>query len=196
MVANQPTTVCEAWKPIPGYEGRYSVSDRGRVARGSAILCPYVNPRGYVVYKLRANSAKAFRPCQAARLVLAAFVGCESSNTHARHLDGNPLNNALPNLAWGTPRENMADQYRHGTRIRGERHHQAVISEQMAKQILDALKGDETQEEIARRFRVSRLIVNQLNTGRTWKHIPRPVPMRQPYRRMGASGLRPCFVHD
>lgn len=37
-----------------------------------------------------------------------------------RHLNGNPYDNRLENLAWGTPSENMLDKVRHGT------HHNAI----------------------------------------------------------------------
>jgi hypothetical protein len=32
-----------------------------------------------------------------------------------RHLDGNPINNRLENLRWGTHKENKADAIKHGT---------------------------------------------------------------------------------
>lgn len=55
------------------------------------------------------------------RLVLEAFVGVEPS-LFGRHLDGDRSNNALSNLAYGTPRQNSQDMVEHG-RSWGSRTH-------------------------------------------------------------------------
>lgn len=50
------------------------------------------------------------------RLVLEAFVGaCPPDMQCCRHLDGNPGNNRLENLAWGTHKENAQDARDHMT---------------------------------------------------------------------------------
>lgn len=50
------------------------------------------------------------------RLVCTAFNGpAPAGNNYARHLDGNPLNNATDNLAWGSAFDNYQDSVRHGT---------------------------------------------------------------------------------
>jgi hypothetical protein len=46
-------------------------------------------------------------------LVLRAFVGPCPAGMQTRHLDGNPANNRLDNLCWGTPKENAEDCARH-----------------------------------------------------------------------------------
>ena len=56
------------------------------------------------------------------RLVLEAFVGPCPPNCQALHVDGNVANNWLHNLRWGTPKENTADKYRHGTVLFGCKH--------------------------------------------------------------------------
>ncbi len=49
------------------------------------------------------------------QLVLGAFVGPCPIGMECRHLDGNPSNNFLSNLRWGTHLENMEDMRRHGS---------------------------------------------------------------------------------
>lgn len=57
---------------------------------------------------------------QVHRLVATAFLGAEPFHgAVVRHLDGNPANNAVINLAWGSVSENNRDTVRHG------RHHLA-----------------------------------------------------------------------
>ena len=53
------------------------------------------------------------------RLVLEAFVGPLPDGMVTRHLDGNPLNNHISNLQYGSQSENGLDTVRHG------RHHWA-----------------------------------------------------------------------
>lgn len=47
-------------------------------------------------------------------LVLEAFDRPRPKGAVCRHLDGNPINNHLSNLAWGTHKENTEDRKRHG----------------------------------------------------------------------------------
>jgi hypothetical protein len=49
------------------------------------------------------------------QLVLRAFVGPPEPGHIGRHLDGDPTNNALINLAWGTHSDNTKDSLGHGT---------------------------------------------------------------------------------
>ena len=121
----------ERWLPVPGYEGLYSVSDQGRV-RSEARLTGYrkdgralrvnerllslnniVKPGGHVRLCLRRGGrAEMFL---AHRLVLAAFVGPCPEGMVARHLNGEPTDNRLENLAYGTMSENTHDSVGHGT---------------------------------------------------------------------------------
>ncbi|MEA4884289.1 MAG: DUF5131 family protein [Clostridia bacterium] len=48
------------------------------------------------------------------RLVLTAFVRPPQPGEQACHRTGDPTNNALPNLRWGTQQDNWQDRIRHG----------------------------------------------------------------------------------
>lgn len=48
-------------------------------------------------------------------LVAEAFIPNPHNYPEVRHMDGNPLNNHVSNLEWGTHADNMADAKRHGT---------------------------------------------------------------------------------
>lgn len=112
----------ERWLPIPGYEGLYEVSDLARVRSWRpynrltlpALLTPYIAKNGYYYIKLRLPSGKDTNPTLHSVLT-AAFFGPRPGGLVVRHLDGNPQNNSLSNLAYGTPTENMDDSVRHGT---------------------------------------------------------------------------------
>lgn len=115
----------EEWRPIPGYEGRYEVSNLGRVrsflkGKNGALLKPWLR-NGYPAVNLFAPSGD--RKFMVHRLVLEAFVGPPRGGHECRHLNGNPLDARLANLKWGTHAENMRDQVAHGT------HHEARKTE-------------------------------------------------------------------
>ena len=116
----------EEWMPIP-FAPDYQVSDLGRVRShrrsSSRILALGVNPvTGYVQVKyMRADGQRATSNVQ--KLVLAAFVGPRPEGYQTRHLDGDKLNNRLENLRYGTARENILDQVRHGTHPWASRTH-------------------------------------------------------------------------
>jgi hypothetical protein len=56
-------------------------------------------------------------------LVLETFVGPRPVGQECLHDDGDPLNNHLSNLRWGTHAENMADRVRHGRHSLKNRSH-------------------------------------------------------------------------
>lgn len=122
----------EVWKSIPGHEGRYEVSDLGRVRSlpqttsdgrrlASKVLCGRPQRSGHLSVPL--TSAGTCRNALVHRLVLIAFVGPPPLGMHALHSDGNPANNRLSNLRWGTPSENSFDAVRHGVHPQARKTH-------------------------------------------------------------------------
>lgn len=126
-----PVSQVEKWRAIPGYEGRYEVSDQGQVrslglrvkARGGKtafrkgkVLRTAVKAHGYLQVTL--IDAKGRRWCALVhQLVCLAFVG-PASGLQVCHWDGDRTNNCLSNLRYGTASDNSADRWRHGWFIR------------------------------------------------------------------------------
>jgi len=121
----------EQWRPVPGAPG-YEVSDQGRVrsvprvvlrSNGSpftvkgCILRPQVKRSGHLKVELRAGSR------QVHEVVLSAFVGPRPDGMECLHGNGDPADNRLTNLRWGTRKENVADAIRHGWDPRRGRTH-------------------------------------------------------------------------
>ena len=113
----------ERWMPVVGYEGLYEVSDlggvrslprldrKGRRVKGGLMRTPR-HQFGYPMVMLKVDGKAKTRTVHS--MILEAFVGPRPEGHHARHLDGNPENSTLSNLAWGTRSENQQDMARHG----------------------------------------------------------------------------------
>lgn len=106
------------FKPIPDYGGEFEISLEGVVRkiylhRPPKVLVPHVDKNGYVVVSLCSKGTVKKKKIH--RLLLSTFVRQPEDGEVARHLDGNPGNNRLSNLAWGTQTENEADKRKHGT---------------------------------------------------------------------------------
>lgn len=122
----------ENWKPVPGYEGVYEVSDLGRV-RSLDRLDAAGRPRrgqprsstadggGYLQVSLWRDGSE--RRVSVHRLVLVAFVGPAPKGMEACHNDGDSTNNTLANLRWDTRSANSLDRVRHGTHPEARKTH-------------------------------------------------------------------------
>ena len=122
----------EIWKPVPGYEGSYEVSDQGRVRSlaqttsdgrrlKAKILTGRPQKSGHLSVSLTSGGIN--RNALVHRLVLIAFIGQPPTGMHSLHIDGDPANNRLPNLRWGTPSENSLDAVRHGVHPQARKSH-------------------------------------------------------------------------
>ena len=114
----------EEWRPVVGLEGKYEVSSLGRVrslprvtlrADGKPltikgrILKTSTDSKGYLTSTLTSPDRRVHR------LVCSAFYGPPpEGKDQVRHLDGDPSNNTVTNLRWGSAQENAQDIIRMG----------------------------------------------------------------------------------
>ena len=112
----------EIWKDIPGYEGRYQASNRGRVKN----LERKVNTRyGYRTIRekilkqhirdraghLGCSLGKGSHNIGVHRAVAMAFHGLPPDGMEVLHINGIPTDNRPENLRYGTQLENILDVY-------------------------------------------------------------------------------------
>lgn len=88
------------------------VHQDGRILKNGKIAKCSKRPDGYFVVSVGGRGAPVVR---VHHLVLETFVSNCPDGMNCRHLDGDPSNNALSNLAWGTQSEQVADKKAHGT---------------------------------------------------------------------------------
>jgi hypothetical protein len=107
----------EQWKDIPGFEGRYQVSDLGNVKSLKFYSkCPYskiLKPRQgkYLRVNLGANGDRYIH-----RLVALLFVPNDNPSilVEVDHYDFNKHNNKATNLKWCTHSYNMKRAHENG----------------------------------------------------------------------------------
>jgi hypothetical protein len=170
------------WRPVPGFEGLYEVSDAGQVRRlvfsNQHGTFPRARPRnivgglnrdGYRVVNLVRRDGTKQQAVRVHRLVLLAFVGPAPEGHVAAHGNGVRDDNRLANLRWATPAENSADMVRHGTSPRWERSGHARLTADDVATIRDRLARGETQAAIADEYGVSPAAVSHIATGRNWR---------------------------
>ena len=112
----------EIYKPVPGWKGLYEVSNFGNVlsVRSGKLLTPKKHSKGYHKVHLCNKGKQIYYFIH--RLVLQTFKGpFPKDKPYSRHLDGNPTNNHISNLAFGSGADNEKDKRRHGTYYRSHK---------------------------------------------------------------------------
>jgi len=174
----------EEWRAVPGFEGFYDVSNRGRVrslrrnvphrngtqsVRGR-ILALQKNRGGYLAIQLwKSNHMK--RPL-VHTLVLRAFIGPPPDNHETNHLDGDKTNNHITNLEYVTRSENNQHAYDLGLRASGEDHYFAKLTADEVREMrrLHSESGLGCRR-LARRYGVSKSAVQLILNGTNWRHL-------------------------
>ena len=164
-----------------GYEGRYSVTEFGDVfGHIDSHGCVRENPR-----KLKCNSSGLSvdylfvnlyngggkKPTKIHQIVLEAFFGMKPSGYVCRHLDGNPQNNHVSNLKWGTSKENRADTIKHGRNNNGERNGRSKLMACDIPRIREMVRCGITNKDVAGVYGVNQSVVSRIKNYKSWKHI-------------------------
>lgn len=167
----------EIWKAVKGFEGRYKISNYGRLLsingryKGEKILIPHrQKSTGYLCTTLR-NKTK-FRNARIHVLVAETFLlKPDIHNVCVNHKDGNKLNNHLENLEWTTLRDNNIHANKMGLiNNRGQKSGQAKLTDEQAIEIKYNL-SHLSDTDISNMFPISRRHVNDIRRGVYWAHI-------------------------
>lgn len=164
----------ERWMPVVGVEGRYEVSDQGRVRSFVFRKTGVVSTRPVTVLKQRAGAAGYLRVCLSPgkpapqrvvhvhRLVLEAFRGFAPAGHAASHLDGVRSNNRLVNLRWEDHKANNMRKRAHGTNMSGERHPAFKLTSRQVAAIRREREAGATLVSIAAKYGITHSYVAAL----------------------------------
>ena len=114
----------EVWKPVKGFEGKYEVSNTGKVRsidrfdannrfRKGIELKQLIESQGYYRVTLWHNKCSK-EDIRVHYLVACHFIDNPENKKTVNHKDGNKLNNNLNNLEWNTYSENHLHAYKNG----------------------------------------------------------------------------------
>lgn len=147
-------------------------------------LKTHMHKKGYRAIDLVKDGKRYKRTIH--RLLLETYVGECPKNYECRHLNGNPRDNRLENLAWGSHADNMADKKLTGTNNLGEKHGLSKLTEDKVREIkrlamLNNKKIRSTDKggnykEIAKIYGVSTSAIGHIVRGSTWSHVAIDIP--------------------
>ena len=177
MTENQSMEVeVEEWRKIPGFSENYEVSNLGRVktvehtlirSNGrrqriqERILSLSQDEWGYLMCRVDGKTRRVHR------LVALAFIGEKPEGHEIRHIDGNPKNNNVSNLRYGTHSENVLDGYSYRGSVK--RCQKLSISE--AAMIKQLIKCGMANRRISELFSVSEQTICDIKKGRIYKGV-------------------------
>jgi hypothetical protein len=164
----------EVWRPVPGWEQFYRVSNLGRVyslhQTGRMVGCG-LNDAGYYTVELRDHGVSGHALVH--RLVLTAFVGPPPDDYHGCHCNGVSTDNRISNLRWDTALSNIADKVLHGT-------NKPESTTKLTAELVRTIRTSPaiSASEWVRRTGATRKTIFDARLGRTWKHLDTP-PLRK-----------------
>ncbi len=188
MSTEQSTIETVQYREIPGTDGGYRAGNDGSIwcclIRGYSgkrgvwrRLSPNTpDPKGYLNVRLKINGRFRHRPVHA--LILEAFVGLRPEGMECRHLNGNPGDNRLVNLQWGTYQENREDMKLHGRTCRHKTllNKGATLNTETVILLRERARAGETMMDISRDLSLNYRTVMRAVNGSCWSWIPGALP--------------------
>jgi hypothetical protein len=167
----------EFWKDVVGYEGRYEVSNLGRIRSidrkttrkfnfgttgiigyPSKILKPMSTKFDYLKYGLSKNGKTT--SFVGHRLVAMAWIPNPNNYPQVHHKDHNKHNNAVENLEWVTPSQNtkyaISAGRHHGGFKMGTTHHSGKFTDDQIKWMRNLHKDGYSLTQLSEIFNSNR----------------------------------------
>lgn len=162
MNEQKPPNAIE-WREVPTALGYFASEDGRILSRRRAVpflMNPMVSDDGHLYIFVEKKKRWVHH------LVLEAFGFPRPDGLECRHLDGNPANNHLNNLRWGTALENSHDRYEHGTMLRAEDTITPLVREQV--QVIRSLEGVKSSRQVGKDFGVSHTTIQKIWRQERW----------------------------
>lgn len=166
------SNIPEIWKDVVGFEGLYTVSNRGNVKSLLKNIDLKLNPhKGYFRVCLYKNKVTHWLFIH--RIALIAFVPNPENKTCVNHKNGIKHDNNIDNLEWATPGENMQHAFDNGLNLgrKGEKHHAAKLNEIKVLEIRELRRKKIKVVDIAKMYNISYCTAQYVIHRKLWSHI-------------------------
>ncbi len=170
----------EEWLDVAGYEGKYQVSNFGRVrgvdrliksSRGGfqkltgKVLSQSEIWNGYMTISLYGNGKE--KRLLVHRLVAIAFIPNPENKATVNHIDSDRKNNRLDNLQWTTYSENT----KHGFEF-GKMYIPIGASSKLTQLNIHAIRSDNRRvKDIAAEYGVVPATISRIKNGTRWTRL-------------------------
>ncbi len=178
----------EQWVDLENYEGKYMISDFGRIkiperisrrkdlkdqhVIPEKILKPKTTKCGYKSITLYINSTP--KSYLLHRLIAKQFIVNVNNLPQINHKDGDKTNNHISNLEWVTASINM--QYAFDTKLKhgysGEKNPMSKYSNEFITNIWNDIQDNILcGAQIADKYKVNRVLVSEIKHGKKWANL-------------------------
>jgi len=173
----------EIWKDIQGYEGKYQVSNIGRVkslervstfnnSKGlkKEIIIKSWNDSDYIRVKLCKESVE--KTHRVHRLVANHFLENPLNKSQVNHKNGVKSDNRVENLEWVTNSENAIHAFKNNLRKSpsGSNHVNSKLNEEKVLEIRK-IGRSKSLKEIADYYSVDKSLISLILLNKAWKHV-------------------------
>jgi hypothetical protein len=173
----------EQWKPIPGYELLYEISDIGRMRRvadadaypAGTFKTGTIGRDGYVRVRLSKDGKE--RAFTVHSLVLSAFVGPRPAGHVVNHKDGKKANNHVDNLEYVTQQQNLEHARVTGLArpARGIQTGNAKLNDSLVlAMVMEYATTPIGMEHLATKYKVDVSCVVRILARQSWCHVEIP----------------------
>ena len=168
----------DEWRPVPGIPW-LEATRPDRIRRVFQI--EYIRfqslANGYLRLKVGGDTHTIHK------LIAATFLGPRPEGLFINHIDGNKKNNAVDNLEYVTPGENVRHAIRLGLRVpgfptanraRGAKHPCTKLTQAQVDEIRRRSEVGETRANLGRQFGVGASVISRIALNRSWKRPAEP----------------------
>lgn len=165
----------EEWKPAFGYEGLYSVSNKGRVIsdrkrhqNGLAFFMEQ-SPDGSGYLKIVPYKNGSPRCVKIHSMVAKTFIPNPRNLPQVNHKDGIKTNNHAENLEWVSQQDNLDHGWKTG--LLKATFGNSKLTPNDVREIRRLKASGESVVNLAQRYKLTRTTIYDLLKNRTWTHL-------------------------
>jgi hypothetical protein len=173
----------EVWKEIKGYEGKYEISNLGRIKSlfmyrykldgnykvfRELIITPKRATNGYLGVDLSLNGKIRH---SIHRLVAINFIENPYDYKEVNHIDGDKENNKVDNLEWMSLQQNRDHAKVNKLMEYGEGRYNSKLDDNKIRVIREEFGNGLTMYKLAKKFEVCSGTIKQIIDGKSWKHV-------------------------